>query len=56
MHSTSARVDMTLETLSASMAVEVSWFFMEKVPPKPQHTSASGRGARSMPSTALSSR
>ena len=35
MHSTSARVDMTLETLSASMAVEVSWFFMEKVLEQP---------------------
>ena len=56
MHSTSARVDMTLAALSASMDVEVSWFFMAKVPPNPQHTSASGRGVRSMPSTAFRSR
>ena len=47
---------MTLDTLSASMAVEVSEFFMEKVPPNPQQTFSSGSGARSMPSTASSSR
>jgi hypothetical protein len=46
-------VDITLLILSASIAVEVSEFFMEKVPPNPQQTSASGRSMRVRASTAL---
>ena len=35
---------------------EVSAFFTAKVPPKPQHSRASGSSTRSMPRTARSSR
>src|SRR5215471_12294987 len=39
----SAPVSRMVRTLSASMAWEVSAFLTEKVPPKPQHSSLSGR-------------
>ena len=53
---TSARVSSTRRSLSLSIAAEVSAFFTAKVPPKPQHSSASGSSTRSSPRTAASSR
>ena len=53
---TSARVASTLRILSASMAVDTSAFLTANVPPKPQHTSASGSSTRSSPATWRSSR
>ena len=38
----------TFSIFSSAMAAETSGFFREKVPPKPQHSSASGSGRRSM--------
>ena len=55
-HSTSAPVWRTAATLSAQIAADTSGFFTANVPPNPQHTSASGRSARSRPRTARSSR
>ena len=52
----SALVAMTFFILSASIAVDVSEFLTAKVPPKPQHWSASGSSTRSRPRTARSSR
>jgi len=43
-------------TLSAPIAAETSGFFTEKVPPKPQHSSAPGSSTSSRPSTWRSSR
>ena len=42
--------------LSSSMAVDTSAFFTANVPPKPQHSSASGRSTSSTPPTARSRR
>jgi hypothetical protein len=53
---TSARVERTARTLSESMAIEVSASLMAKVPPNPQHSSASGSSTRSIPLTARSRR
>lgn len=53
--STSAWVPRTALILSASIAVEVSAFVTENVPPKPQHWSAAGSSTRSMPRTDLNS-
>jgi hypothetical protein len=52
----SAWVDSTLRILSASMAAETSGFFTAKVPPNPQHDSASGSSTRSIPRTSRSRR
>jgi hypothetical protein len=41
--------------LSASIADDTAGFFSANVPPNPQHCSAPGSSARSMPSTARSS-
>src|SRR4029079_1479992 len=43
-------------SLSESIASEVSAFLTANVPPKPQHSVASGRSTRSIPRTASSSR
>jgi hypothetical protein len=51
-----APVSSTWRILSASIAVEVSAFFIANVPPKPQHWSASGSSTSSSPRTARSSR
>ena len=53
---TSARVSSTARTLSASIADETSAFLTANVPPKPQHSVASGSSTSSMPLTAPSSR
>ena len=53
---TSARVSSTRRSLSPSMAIETSAFLTAKVPPKPQHSSASSSSTRSIPRTARSSR
>ena len=53
---TSARVSPTARCLSVSIAVETSGFLTAKVPPKPQHSSASGSSISSSPRTARSSR
>ena len=50
------RVARTLRSLSASIASETSAFLIAKVPPKPQHSCASGSSTRSMPRTARSRR
>ena len=52
---TSAPVSSTCRILSASIAVEVSAFLIAKVPPNPQHSSASGSSTSWRPSTARSS-
>ena len=49
---TSAPVSSTHRILSSSIAAEVSAFLTANVPPKPQHSSASGSSTRSMPPTA----
>jgi hypothetical protein len=51
---TSASVSRMRRTLSESMAAEVSAFLTANVPPKPQHSLASGSSSRSMPRTLLS--
>jgi hypothetical protein len=55
-HSTSAWVEPTAATLSASIASDTSEFLIAKVPPKPQHDSAAGSSASSRPATAPSRR
>src|SRR5215211_7894235 len=47
----SASVSRTCRILSESMAAEVSAFLTAKVPPNPQHSSASESSTRSMPRT-----
>ena len=46
-----APVLFTAAVLSRTMAVEMSGYLTQKVPPKPQHTSASGNSVSSSPST-----
>ena len=48
---TSAPVSRTRRILSESIAAEVSAFLTAKVPPNPQHSSASESSTRSMPRT-----
>src|SRR5918998_3030846 len=52
---TSASVSRTCRSLSPSIAIEVSAFLIANVPPKPQHSLASGSSTKSMPRTALRS-
>ena len=52
---TSASVSLMWRILSESIAMDVSAFFTANVPPKPQHSSASGNSTSSMPRTALKS-
>ena len=47
----SAPLPSTLRILSPSIAVDVSEFLIAKVPPKPQHCSASGSSTSSRPCT-----
>src|SRR6266576_537860 len=53
---TSAPVSITHRHLSSSIAVEVSAFLTANVPPKPQHSAASGSSTSSRPRTPRSSR
>ena len=53
---TSAPVATMFAHLSASIASETSAFLIEKVPPKPQHSAASGSSSSSSPRTCASSR
>ena len=46
-----APVPVTAAVLSRTMAVEMSGYLTQNVPPKPQHTSASGSSASVSPST-----
>ena len=48
---TSAPVSRTCRSLSESIAAEVSAFLIAKVPPNPQHSSASESSTRSIPRT-----
>ena len=52
----SARVSRMQRSLSLSIAIDVSAFLTENVPPKPQHSSEWGSSTRSIPRTARSSR
>ena len=53
---TSAPVARMFAHLSASMASETSAFLIENVPPKPQHSVASGSSSSSSPRTCASRR
>src|SRR5204862_8301118 len=53
---TTAPVDSTASHLSFSIALDVSAFFSENVPPKPQHSSARGSSTSSRPRTLRSRR
>ena len=53
--STSAPVSRTWRALSEPIAIEVSAFFIAKVPPKPQHSVAAGRSTSRRPRTFSSS-
>ena len=53
---TSAPVSRIVRTLSETIAIDVSAFLTANVPPKPQHSPASGSSTRSMPPTARNSR
>jgi hypothetical protein len=53
---TSAPVSRIRRSLSVSIAVEVSAFLTAKVPPNPQHSSASASSRSSIPPTARNSR
>ena len=52
---TLAPVETIAAHLSITIAVEVSAFLIAKVPPKPQHSRASGSSTSSRPATARSS-
>ncbi len=55
-HTASAPLATTAASFSSSIAAETSAFFTANVPPKPQHSSASGSSTSSTPGTARSSR
>src|SRR6185503_11486818 len=54
--STSAFVSRTWRALSEPIATDTSAFFIAKVPPNPQHSSAAGNSTRSIPRTWRSNR